>query len=57
MGDAFDQLASFSVVTENLQESRLSPDRLYSLVDRVNRVLDSLWEMLPPEEVRASDSE
>ena len=49
IGDAFDQLSNFSVVSERLRESRTSPDRLYRLADRVSDALDRLWEMLPPD--------
>jgi len=47
IGDTFDQLSNFSVVSEALRESRTSPDRLSRLADRVSDALDRLWEMLP----------
>ena len=49
IGDAFDQLSNFAVVSERLRDSRTSPDRLYHLADRVSDALDRLWEMLPPD--------
>jgi hypothetical protein len=50
IGDAFDQLSSYSDILYRIQDSTLGPDRLYNLVERVSYVVESLWEMLPPDE-------
>lgn len=50
LGNAFEQLASYSDTLYRIQDSTLGPDRLYNLVERLNYVVENLWEMLPPGE-------
>ena len=50
IGDAFNQLSSYSDILYRIQDSTLGPDRLYNLVERVSYVVENLWEMLPPDE-------
>ena len=50
LGNAFEQLASYSDILYRIQDSTLGPDRLYNLVERVSYVVENLWDMLPPDE-------
>lgn len=50
LGNAFEQLASYSDILYRIQDSTLGPDRLYNLVERVSYVVENLWEMLPTDE-------
>lgn len=50
IGDAFTQLSNFSSLSDRIQDSRLSPDRLYHLAERVSHTVEKLWEMLPADE-------
>ena len=50
LGQAFNQLSSFSDASFRAQDSRVSPERLYHMAECVGYSVDRLWEMLPPDE-------
>ena len=50
IGDAFNQLSSFSDAYYTIQDTRHTRDRLYQLAQHVSYTAERLWEMVPPDE-------
>ena len=50
IGDAFNQLSSFSDAYYTIQDTRHTRDRLYQLAQHVSYAAERLWEMVPPDE-------
>jgi hypothetical protein len=50
LGDAFDQVSGFANTYLRVLDSRLGPERLYLVVERVGRAVETLWGMLPLDE-------
>jgi hypothetical protein len=50
LGDAFEQVSGFANTYLRVLDSRLGPERLYLVVERVGRAVETLWGMLPLDE-------
>ena len=50
LADSFDQLSAFASLHYSVQDSRIGPERIFQLVQRISYSVEKLWAMLPPDE-------